>query len=284
MKRIVSILVLSIFIVSGAHAAPETDTTNAPKVENQVADSTKSTSSVSSADKDKSTKTALVKKSDKESKEESGLLESSSLSLISLIISVIALALTVVSFIFGKKKYESLYGRYEKVKFDLKCLSSEVNDEIKRRIDSSSVKLDAKINAVKEQILEEVKAVQTSKAEIPEVEREIIVEPQPPKFVSRTFFGIYKPKARGVYIDQITDNRDGGSTFVIETVSETEAVVHLVDNLTKTQFSGLMGDAVAVTEGSNPQSYETISEVEAGRMVLSEETWTITKKILVQLS
>lgn len=283
MKRIISILVLSIFMVSGAYAAPKTDNANALKEENSVVDSTKSSTPVTVAEKDEPAQTASVKSTSKEPVKESTSSQSSLITLIALIISVIALALAAFVFIFSKKRYEELYGRYRKLKDDLKNLPYEITGDLNRRIDSNGAKFEAKVNAAKEEILEEMKAAQATQAEEPEVKPEVIAEPEPPKFVSKTFFGIYKPKAKGVYLDQITDNRDGGSTFEIETISETEALVHLVDNLSKTQFSGLMGDAVEVTEG-NPQSFENIFEVEAGRMALSEETWTITKKILVKLS
>lgn len=279
MKRIISILALSIFMISGAYAEPKSDNANAPKEESTVVDSTKAGSPATVADNEEPAKTASVKSTSKEPVEDSTSSQSSLITLIALIISVIALALAAFVFIFSKKRYEELYGRYRKLKDDLKNLPYEITGDLNRRIDSNEAKFEAKINAAKEEILEELRAVQTPKVEEPEV----IADPELPKFISRTFYGIYKPKAKGVYLDQITDIRDGGSTFEIETISETEALVHLVDNLSKTQFSGLMGDAVEVTEG-NPQSYENITEVEAGRMALSEETWAITKKILVKLS
>lgn len=286
MKRIISILALSIFVISVAYAAPKTNNASTVKVkeDSSVVDSAKAAAPVEMTEKGESLKAASIKTSTKESVKECNSSLTSLLPIVSLIVSILALALAAVVFIFSKKKYEELYGRYLKVKNDMKNLSYEINGNLSKKIDSNGAKIDAKIIAVKEQILEEMKAVQGSRVERSEFKPVITEESEPPKFVSKTFYGIYKPKAKGVYLDQITDIRDGGSTFEIKTISDTEAVMHLVDNLSKTQFSGLMGDAVDVTEGSNPQSYDTISEVEAGRMKLSEETWTITKKILVQLS
>lgn len=282
MNRIIAILALSIFMVSGACDAPKTESANVPKTENTVVDSTKSFTPVTVADKGKTD--AFVKSHSKETVEDRYLSQPTLITLIALIISVISLAFATVVFIFSKSRYKELYGRYGRVKNDIDNLSYEIKGDLDRRIASNGATLDSKINAVKEQILEELRAVHVPHVEVPETKSEDITKQAHPKFVSRTFFGIYKPKAKGVYLDQITDIRDGGSTFEIETISEKEALVHLVDNLSKTQFSGLIGDAVDVTEGSNPQSYDIISEVEAGRMKLGEETWTITKKILVQLS
>lgn len=280
MKRIISILVLSIFMVSGAYARQNADNTNTPETKevSTVVDSAEATSHASDAVKGESA-IATSSKSAGENKSS----QSSFLTMIALLVSIVSLALAVVGIVFSWKRYEKLHGRYCKLKDDLETMKYDMKEDISRRIDSNVATLDDKINAVKEQ-LEELRAVQTSKSECADIKPEVVAKPESPRFVSKTFFGIYKPKAKGVYIDQLTDTRDGGSTFEIETISDTEAIVHLVDNLSKTQFSGLMGDAVNVTEGSNPQSYDVISEVEAGRMSLNEETWTITKKILVKLS
>lgn len=284
MNRFFTTIALSFMLISGAYAAPnnETDGKTQEKEQPVAVDTSKKAQSVmteNGADKKESSKSDAKKVSAK--KAETGEPQSSKFPLISTIIAVLSLAFSVFVFFFSKSKYEELYDRFATCKDDIGSLKSELNN-IKNSLESNNHKVNDKFTAIKEQILGEIKVSQNQKVEpvLPVVEP---VEQSEPKFMSRTFYGIYKSKAKGVFVDQTTDIREGNSTLEIVTVSDNVATVHLVDNLTKTQFSNLNGDAVQVIEG-NPQSYEVISEVEGGRMELIEDIWTLSQPIKVNLS
>lgn len=279
MKRFISILVLSLMMFcGGTFAAQQNDTTNISKENKEnVEDKKVSAPEVSDTTQKKSDPEHNIYKKT----EETAL--SSLLPLISAILAVLALVFTAFVFFNSKSRYDELYDRYRKVKDDLNSLRFDISGDITKRIDSNVVKINGSLAALKDQILNELKSEQSAKAEASGIKAKVVASPNPLRFISHKYYGIYKSRIKGVYAEQMTEMREGNSTFEIVTVSDNEADVHLVEGLTKTQFSGLMGDAVQVTEG-NPQSYETISEEAAGHMTLNGDVWTLTQKIKVKLS
>lgn len=284
MKRFYTTIALSFILISGAYASPnnEIDDKTPEKEQPAAVDTSKKAESViteNGANKKESSKSDVKEGLAKRSEADEP--KSSKLHLFSTILAVLSLAFSAFVFFFSKSKYEELYDHFKTCKAEIGGLKSDLNS-FKNSLDSNNHKVNDKFTAIKEQILEEIKVSQNQRVEpvLPNVEP---VEQPEPKFVSRTFYGIYKSKPKGVYADQITDMREGNSTLEIVTVSDNAATVHLVDNLTKTQFSNLNGDAIQVIDG-NPQSYEVISEVEAGRMELREDIWTLTQPIKVNLS
>ena len=290
MKRFISIFALSLMMFCGAYAAPENESANAPQEnkETVAADTTKKPVADNSAKaNDENTEAAKSGRQKKNEKDKAVVEEESARTslhpLISAILAVLALGFAAFVFFNSKSRYDELLNRYRRVKDDLKSLSFDISCDITNRMESQNIRFDGKLTALKDQILADLKSTKAVETGVAEIKPEVVAEPEPPKFVSQTFYGIYKSKVNGVYVDQITEMREGNSTLEIVTVSDNEADVHLVEGLTKTQFSGLMGDAVQVTEG-NPQLYETITEEEAGHMTLNEDVWTLTQSIKVKLA
>lgn len=274
MKKLFITIALSFFMVSGVSAAPENKIAKPDSTEKEAVDTTKKQEVAPvKADQPK-----------KESKAVDGLEEKTTNNMLPIAacgIAILALIGSVVVFFNSKSRYEELYDRYCKLREDLRSFSFDWNHNVTSKIDFNNRKIDDKIQAVKESILSELKAAQPEPQPIV-AETSTDVEPEAPKFVSQTMYGVFKTKVKGVHSDQVTDSREDDSTMEIVTVSDTEADAHLVSRLSKTQFSAL-GNAVDVIEG-NPQSFDTITEAEAGKMILDNDIWTLQKKIKVKLA
>lgn len=275
MKKIFITIALSLFMVSGVYAAPENKVAEPDSTEKAAVDTTKKQEAApAKADQSKKESKAVAEPEEKTTNK--------ALPITACGIAILALIGSAFAFFNSKSRYEELYDRYRKLREDSKSFSYEWKQDITSKIDFNNRKIDEKILAVKENILSELKAA------LPEphpvvVEAPVAADLDVSMFVSQTMYGIFKTKVKGVYSNQVTDNREGNSTMEIVTVSDTEADVHLVSNLSKTQFSALMGDAVDVIEG-NPQSFDTITEVEPGKMILDNDIWTLFQKIKVKLA
>lgn len=199
------------------------------------------------------------------------------LPIISLIIAVLGLGTGVFAYFTANQKSKKIEGRLHKAIDDFESLELRLNSRLKDNLYLLDEKTDRKLNDLKGEFSKYADFGKQDK--LSSVEHENLE----PVYKSMTWYGVFKPKYSGVPSEQLSDVKEDNSTLKIVTDSETEAHVSLVDNLGKTQFANLNETAVDVVDG-NPQSYDRITEIQAGRMKLEDDVWVVVSKIRVKLS
>mgnify|MGYP003472296242 FL=1 len=274
MKKIISIFAMSLLLSANVYADNNKDT--ADSLDQQKAEVTENKSDVSGTVVNDS----FNSDSTSDKREEAVAADSiDTLSLISLIISVIALGVGVFAFILSNRKCTNLKGRYNKVDADLTGLNQRLDQKL-RDARTENVK---KLEQLKSDILEDVSFLIRKQEESKKIVTSTIKAVEEPIFTPKTLYGVFKTRLNGVHSDQMTEVQEATSTLMISTKSENTASVSLVRNLDKVQFGNLNENAVEVLDG-NPLSYDSIIEVEAGLMRLDDDIWVLEKKIKVKLS
>ncbi len=244
----------------------------------------KSTSSDSTTtNKNKKTKSETVRVNNQKKTDADQTLIAFILSLVSISFSVISIG----TLIFVKKSSAKLENRIKDKIIEIDSKFERLDIELGKKINNGATQTKEDLTRyINDAITREFNVKQSSqpnKASYSVSDNGGVVEDEP-KFVPKTFFGVYKQSSKGVKVDQTSSNKEGASTFEIITVSDDSAIYHIVDTLSKTQFASLNELALVEVVEGNPQSYSSISEEDPGEMKLYDDVWRIEKKVKIKLS
>ena len=275
MKNIISIIVISLLLSANVSADNNKNisaTSDQPNLE------------VAASDSSKTIVPAEKKSAGQVAQDETVIMEEDGtgadiLSVISLIVSILALGMGIFAYVSLNSKCASLKGRYNKVDAALAGFNQRTDLKL-RDIRNEIVKQEQ----LKNEILEDVSfMIRKFEEDMKTKTFSVVKIAEEPQFTSKVFYGVFKSRFNGVHSDQMTEVQEGTSTMVITTKTDDTASVSLVRNLDKVQFGNLNENALEVLEG-NPLSYTNITEVEAGQMRLEDDIWVLVKKIRVKLS
>ena len=292
MKKIFAIILCSVALSFSAMAERYTKVAPAPASQTEV--SAKDTSIVQDTSKVSSAASDYTYTPNK--KQENSSSDFETLRAVC-ILSLIAIFMAIVSIIVGILAIRKVRRSEDIMDQRLRNRKQEINDvsqglvKLKNELKSE---INSNVSQVQNSLLREINAIKSLNtlsqrpkpmgAPIGSAGFESATPVEKPKFESKTFYGVYKPTRKGVRVEEMTPNKEGATTFEIITESADTALYHIVETLSKTQFASLNESyAIEVVEG-NPQSYTTISEVEAGKMKLYDDVWRIEQKVKIKLS
>ncbi len=265
-----------IFSVAAANKVKDSTTVQATSVGSTSSDST-------TTNKNKKIKSETVRVNNQKKTDADQTLIAFILSLVSISFSVISIG----TLIFVKKSSAKLENRIKVKIIEIDSKFERLDIELGKKINNGATQTKEDLTRyINDAITREFNVKQSSqpnKASYSVSDNGGVVEDEP-KFVPKTFFGVYKQSSKGVKVDQTSSNKEGASTFEIITVSDDSAIYHIVDTLSKTQFASLNELALVEVVEGNPQSYSSISEEDPGEMKLYDDVWRIEKKVKIRLS
>lgn len=222
-------------------------------------------------------------KETKSAEDDGSVLNSSPvLTLLSLILSVLALAASVVFYILSRKEIsharEAHHRKYELVKEDLYS------------IEERAANAEAKGNQLSGKMEELAASIQSTQTALSNLEQQTVPVPQTlvveeeniPKYEPRIYFAVYRKK--GIKVDDLSETKEFGVNVSLRTSSEDRSEIHLVDGIGKTQLSNLAESGLIEVVEGNILDYQSIAEVGPGELCLEDDTWMMSRQIKVKLS